>query len=167
MRSPGEASEWVDGIVPRLDAVEARLSDLAGAPASGGLTSPDESTGEQWERGQVWAHIAEFVPYWLGELKRIVAADGGPVPFGRTKADPGRLAGIEKGRAASVDELLPGIRTAIDDTRRALRDTPLEGWARTGLHPVRGEVAAAAVVESVIVDHLEEHASQLESLRSA
>ena len=165
MRSSGEPSDWVEAVIPRLDAVEARLSDLARAPAPGGLTSPDESTGEQWERGQVWAHLAEFVPYWLGELKRIHAADGERVPFGRTTTDPGRLAGIEKGRTARIDDLLPGISAAIDETRRMLRDTPPAHWTRTGQHPSRGEVAARTVVERFIVDHVEEHASQLESLR--
>ncbi len=27
-------------------------------------TSADPETGEQWDRGQVLAHVAEILPYW-------------------------------------------------------------------------------------------------------
>src|SRR5688500_18689037 len=83
----------------RLEAVESRLARHAALDKPRGLTEPDPGGAERWEAGQVWAHIAEFVPYWHGEAESVIAAyDGEPVPFGRTKEDAGRLAGIEMGR---------------------------------------------------------------------
>ena len=55
-----------DDYLARLDAVERRLAAAAAAePPPGALTGADAETGEQWERGQVWAHLSEFIPYWI------------------------------------------------------------------------------------------------------
>src|SRR3984893_13850500 len=88
-------------VLRRLDAVRERLGALATRDAPhGALTAPDPPTGERWEAGQVWAHLAEFIPYWMGEATQVIADGlGAPAPFGRTKADAGRLAAIERDRA--------------------------------------------------------------------
>ena len=38
-----------------------------------GLTAPDPNATEQWEASQVWAHLAEFIPYWIEQLQQIAA----------------------------------------------------------------------------------------------
>jgi hypothetical protein len=84
-----------DGFLARVDEVEGGLRRAAAAGAPQGLTAPDEPSGEQWEAGQVWAHLAEFVPYWIGEARSVLTAESDqPVPFGRVKTDPGRIAAI-------------------------------------------------------------------------
>ncbi len=76
---------------------------MANSAGRTGLTAADEPTGEQWEEGQVWAHLAEFGAYWRRELRLIVdAGSDDPVPFGRTKRDPHRIAMIEAHRATPV-----------------------------------------------------------------
>jgi hypothetical protein len=157
-----------DELLGRLDTVEARLKRLLATPVAG-LTDPDEGTGERWEAGQVWAHIAEFVGYWLGELERVVAGANGagaadPVRYGRTKTDPGRIAAIERDRRADPKALLERATDDIARTRAFLSGLPAEAWAYVGLHPTRGEVAVAQIVRGSVVDHLEEHADQLEGL---
>ena len=157
-----------DELLGRLDAVEARLKRLLATPVAG-LTDPDEGTGEQWEAGQVWAHIAEFVGYWFGELQRVVAGAKGvgaadPVRYGRTKTDPGRIAAIERDRRQDPRALLERATSDISRTREFLRALPLEAWAYVGLHPTRGEVEVAQIVRGSVVDHLEEHADQLDGL---
>ena len=53
-------------LLARLDAVEARLSAAASRePVPGALTGADPESGERWDRGQVWAHLSEFIPYWI------------------------------------------------------------------------------------------------------
>ena len=53
------------------------------------LTAPDPPTGERWEAGQVWAHVAEFIPYWLGEAALVVdSGRDAPVPFGQDQERP-------------------------------------------------------------------------------
>ena len=79
-----------DAMTLRLQYVVMRLEERATAPPAAGLTEPDHPSGEQWEWGQVWAHLAEFVPYWMGQMRVVIEAPGtDPVPFGRTMTDPG------------------------------------------------------------------------------
>jgi hypothetical protein len=155
-------------LLARLDAVEARLNHLVATPMPG-LTEPDEGTGERWEAGQVWAHIAEFVPYWLVELERVVAGGrspgaADPVPYGRTKTDPGRIAAIERDRREDPRALLRRATEGIARVRAFVRELPAEAWSVVGLHPTRGEVPVERIVKGSVVDHLEEHADQLEGL---
>ena len=163
-----DGASTCEELLARLDAVEARLAALVAMPTPG-LTDPDEGTGERWEAGQVWAHIAEFVPYWLGELQRVVPGakrpgDPDPVRYGRTKTDPGRIAGIERDRREDPRALLARAKADIARTREFLRGLAPEAWGFVGLHPTRGEVPVSRIVEGSVVDHLEEHADQLDGL---
>ncbi len=156
-----DAQELVD----RLDAVEARLRGLAG-DLPGGLTEPDPPTGERWDAGQVWAHVAEFPAYWLDQIRGILAADGmrQPVPFGRTKTDPGRVGAIERDRHEPPSALVLRATTGIAETRDFIRRIARETWSARGLHPVLGEMELGRILDQFIVRHLEEHADQLERL---
>lgn len=168
MTIDNDAASTRDELLGRLDAVQARLERLVVA-ATPGLTDPDEGTGERWEAGQVWAHIAEFVGYWLEELRRVVAGAKGPkdpqpVRYGRTKTDPGRIAAIERDRRDDPRGLLARATADIGRVRDLLSGLPPEAWAYIGLHPTRGEVPVARIVRDSLVDHLEEHADQLDGL---
>src|SRR4051794_1004854 len=152
----------------RLDAVSQRLAEHAQAVPPTGLTQPDEGGTEQWEAGQVWAHIAEFVPYWQDQLAAVVAAYGGtPVPFGRTKSDPGRIGAIELGRNESFISQMARTYQAIQALKQYTTQLTPAQWAAVGMHPTRGEMPAPQIVSRFIVDHLEEHADQLDSIRGA
>ena len=158
----------VAGLLARLDAVEARLEAHAAAGAPDALTDPDPASGERWEAGQVWSHIAEFVPFWHRQTKVVLAAPGGePAPFGRTKTDEGRLAGIERDRNESPRALMERVTRDLASVRTFVRSLPPEAWDRVGVHPARGEMPLLAIVETFEVKHLEEHADQLEGLAAA
>jgi hypothetical protein len=154
-------------LIERLETVESRLAEHAEGPAPDGLTDPDEGGTERWEAAQVWAHMAEFVGYWQAQLENVVDRyDGKPVPFGRTKEDAGRIDGIEDGRHTPIGELMAQVHGGIEATRRYLPTLTAEQWNAVGLHPRRGEMGIAEMVERFTVDHLEEHADQLDGLRS-
>jgi DinB family protein len=152
--------------IARIDASRARLQELARKP-SVGLTQAEPSTGERWEAGQVWGHIAEFPPYWVTQLTSIFASRAETPPFGRTVTDPARLGAIDQGlrepRAALVGRAMDGIdavRTYLDGLGEA-------DWSRSGRHAVRGVMSVTQIVDRFVVSHLEEHADQLESLAKA
>ncbi len=155
------ATSWLD----RLAAVEARLVGLA-AQHLQGLTAPDEATGEKWEAGQAWAHLAEFGDYWLDELDRVLKADRWPTPFGRVKSDPVRVAAIEAGRHAPVTDHVEAVRGSIARLRDRLQSMSDDDWTRVGLHQTLGEMDIDAQLQHFHVGHYEEHADQLESLAS-
>jgi hypothetical protein len=159
-------SEAVAALIERVDAVEARLDAHADAAAEdeGRLTAPDDATGERWDPGQLWAHVAEFIPYWLTEMHK-VAADGlEPVPFGRTKRDEGRIAAIARDRNEPRVELMTRLRGHLAQLRAALRELPEAAWSRRGLHETLGEMTMPEIVDDFLVGHLEEHADQLDAL---
>jgi DinB superfamily len=153
----------------RLRAVQARLDEHAAAGAPPGLTEPDPGGTERWEAGQVWAHLAEFPAYWLGQIQHILerrlAGDPEPVPFGRTKTDAARIAAIERDRNEDPEALLAKVRDGISATVSNLDALPADAWSARGLHPTRGEMTPAEVLDRFIVNHLEEHADQLDKLR--
>ena len=147
----------------RIDAVEARLGVLA-IPTEG-LTDADPASGEQWEAGQVWGHLAEFIQFWVEQAGDVIDAyRGESIPFGRTRADPTRLAGIEQGRHATVESLWLEVGADLADLRRFLEALP-QGWEKSvGVHTTLGAIPTERVIEDFLIAHLEEHAAQLESL---
>jgi hypothetical protein len=156
-----------DALLTRLDAAEARLAAHAAATPPVGLTDPDPGGEERWEAGQVWAHLAELPGFWRQEAQRIVdAASDQPVPFGRTKTDAGRVGAIERDRGVDVAELMLRVRRSLIHLRESAENWPDPAWERIGMHPTRGEMTVHEIVERFVVDHLEEHADQLDGLRA-
>jgi len=155
----------LDAFVTRLEYVAMRLQQHAAAQPSSGLTDPDEPSGEQWEWGQVWAHLAEFVPYWISQMRLIVeASGGGPVPFGRTKTDPERVDAIARDRNRPAAELWSRLQGQLGDLRKFLEELPAEAWTKRGEHPTLGAMDLPRIVDAFLVGHLEDHATQLDGL---
>lgn len=160
----GEVAAWLE----RLDAVEAGLVAAAARARSAALTDPDPGTGEQWQEGQVWAHLSEFVPYWIGEARLVVGgeADGEPVPFGRVKSDEGRLAAIAERRHEPVEDLATVVLTDLGILRSFLEelgDSPAV-WASAGRHSTLGVMDLHEIFDEFLVGHLEQHLRQLDDL---
>jgi hypothetical protein len=155
-----------DALLQRLDVVESRLAASAAMlPPPGSLTAPDARTEERWEAGQIWAHIAEFVPYWMDQARAVISgSDGEAVPFGRTHSDPQRLAAIERDRSQPVKVLWSDAHGGIETLRRFLTLVEPAALAARGLHATRGAMSVARLIEELLVGHLEEHADQLEAL---
>ena len=156
-------------LMARMAVAEGRLAASAEDPPPG-LTDPDPATGEQWDAGQAWAHVAEFVPYWRNEIRRVIvgAARGAePVPFGRTTEDEGRVGAIEAGRHDPPGEQMARLSGALSNLRTYLLGLTPEQWAARGLHARRGEMTVAEIADRFVVGHLEEHAEQLEKLAAS
>ena len=157
----------VDELLERLANAERRLVEHASRPVPPGLTEPDPGGEERWEAGQVWAHLAEFPAYWLGQAQRVIALPTNePVPFGRVKTDRLRVDAIERDRHTDPAALLERVRSSLADVTDAARNLPPEAWTRRGMHPTLGEMTVLRLFERFIVAHLEEHADQLDSLAS-
>jgi hypothetical protein len=148
----------------RLDAVGVRFGGLAAGPIGAGLTDPEPGSGERWEAGQVWAHLAEFIPYWVEQARIVLADPQDGAPFGRTKADEGRIAAIQRDRAVPIPELHARLDGHLVLLRDFLGGLAGSEWQRRGTHPTLGPMGMEEIVERFLVGHLEEHAEQLEGL---
>lgn len=127
-------------------------------------TEPEAS----WGPPELLAHVGEMLPYWLGEIERVVSLPAGdePVPFGRVAGDPVRLAIIGRDRTVPLVELL--ARISADGRRVGARLRTLDAAPeRTGLHPRLGAMAVPDIAERFLAGHAEEHVLQLREILDA
>jgi uncharacterized protein (DUF952 family) len=146
-------------------AVDSRAPWAVGALEAGGVEA-------SWGPTEILAHVAEMLQYWLGEAERVLAgADGrgggGPAPFGRTPADPVRTLMVIRDATLPPRELYARIAASLQRYRWRLPELTEDELARTGVHPVRGELSVGELVERFAVSHLEEHAAQMEDVLRA
>ncbi len=114
-----------------------------------------------WVAREVLAHIDEMLPYWQGEIERIIAAPEEPVPFGRTTVDLIRTLTVDRDRYLPVSELYIRLDSSIEKVVRRLLELDERQCNRRGAHKQRGEMTVRQIVESMLVGHLEEHCDQM------
>lgn len=154
-----ERSPFADDRIARVEAAARRIRELA--PSFDRLTGADPQTGEQWERGQVLSHVAELLPYWIGQAMHVVSSGGNGVVFGRIKSTPSRIQRIESGRHDEMAALFTRIDAGIADTIALLHRLSDDELRLTGTHQTMGEMTVAHLIDEFLVDHLEQHADQL------
>jgi DinB superfamily len=145
----------------RLVAAAGRIRAAASLLPDEALTDPDPDTGERWDRRQVLAHVAEMLPYWVEQVELVAAGD--QVPFGRAKSNPERIAAIERDRREDPSRLLDRVDAGLGVVLALLDRLDDGALARSGRHQTLGEMTVAGIVDRFLVDHLEEHADQLEA----
>jgi hypothetical protein len=147
-------------LAARLDGAAARVRASLSARPADALTEPDPGTGERWDAGQVLAHVAEMLPYWVREAEKVAAGPDG-VAFGRVKTNPERIAAIERDRRDDPPRLLARIDEGVAAVLALLDRLDDAALARAGTHQTLGRMTVAQIVEDFLVAHLEEHADQL------
>jgi DinB superfamily len=150
----------VSGRRERLLAAAGRIRAAVPLVSDQALTDPDPDTGERWDRGQVLAHVAEMLPYWVEQAELV--ATGDQATFGRVRTDPGRVGAIERDRHQDPARLLDRIDEGVGEALALLDRLDDAALARTARHQTLGELTVAGIVDRFLVDHLEEHADQLD-----
>jgi DinB family protein len=158
-------------LVPRLEAASKRLAALRPAVEAGVPWPLSDNFGTEpeasWGPPETLAHVAEMLPFWLGEIERVVDGSGEPVPFGRIATDQLRLLVLERDRSLPPRELFDRIAAGTDRVARRLKTLTPRDTSRVGVHPRRGEMTVPEMADSFIVGHLEEHAEQLAEVVAA
>ena len=73
-------------------------------------------TEEEWSILQIVSHLNEAVPYWIGEVERVIAEPGSK--WGRGLEDADRLAAVDNPDALNVEEqvsVLKGLKQQVAD----------------------------------------------------
>ena len=156
----------------RLEAAAGAILEMRGQVEAGGPWPLAELFGPEpeasWGPPELLAHVEEYLPYWLGEIERILDGEPGtPVAFGRTPSDPVRLGVIGRDRTLPPRELFARIEADAPRVARRLRELDEGDAGRTGLHPVRGEMAIRDMLEPFLVGHTEGHVTQLREILAA
>jgi len=151
----------------RIEAARAGYAHLrsrveAGEPwplAAAFGTEPESS----WGPREVLAHVAEMLPFWLGELERVIA---GPraVPFGRLEEDASRIGLIARERTLPLHVLFDRIDVGLVAWAARLASLTDVELAAVGLHPRSGEMTVAQMPERFVIGHAEGHITQLETI---
>ncbi len=145
----------------RLDELRPRIDAGAPWPLAARFDHDPEAS---WGPMELLAHVAEMLPYWLGEVERILAGPAEAVPFGRVGSDPVRIALIGRDRTLPTGELYARIDSWFGRWANRLASLTPAQRAKVGLHPRLGEMTVDAIIERMIVNHLDEHVEQLESI---
>lgn len=127
----------------------------------------DHDPEASWGPNEVLAHTDEMLPYWLGEVERILAGPPEPVPFGRIGTDPVRIALIERDRTLPIGVLTDRVNEGAERWIARLGSMKSPELAKVGLHPRLGEMTVEMIVERQVVSHLDEHVRQLETILGA
>jgi hypothetical protein len=160
----------VDDLTDRLAAATADLEALRDAVVAREPWPLSEAYGVEpesdWGPKEVLAHVAEMLPFWLGQIDRILAtpAADGPPPFGRVSTDPNRIARIGADRMLAAGELFDRAAEGAVAVERRVGELAPADLARSGVHARLGEMTVPAIVERFIVGHLEEHVRQLDEV---
>lgn len=119
-------------------------------------------TEEEWSIMQILSHIAEAIPYWLGEVETVVATPGSK--WGRGLQDPARLATVTDTEKLSVDEVLKQVdelKYKVEsglgklDEETLSKESPHRNFAKFGNKPV------SYIVDHFIDDHVSGHYDQI------
>ena len=121
-----------------------------------------------WGPRETLAHVQEMLPFWQGEIERVLAGLGSDTaeepPFGRVATDELRLAVIERDRTLPVRELFGRIEAGVGRMRGRLDELGERELARRGRHPRLGPLTVAEILDRFVVGHLEEHVDQLRDI---
>jgi hypothetical protein len=147
--------------IERLRQARDRIVRLRGRVEMSEPAPEDLPRSRGWVARETLAHIDELLPYWLGEIERVLAGAKEPVPFGRTSNDLLRLLTVDRDRTLPVGELYVRLDIGLDRVVRRLLEFDDRQCGRQGLHPVRGEMTVSQIVEVMLVSHIEEHCDQL------
>lgn len=117
---------------------------------------------EVWSILDNLAHIEEFVPFWIGEVREMLARP--PRPWGRDQGHAGRLAAVRDTSARDLAELLGNIRTASASAAaylRSLDDAQFDTEAMSR-NPRWATKPVSFVVDTLLVKHLSDHRGQIQ-----
>ncbi len=159
----------MDGLADRLDAAVEAMVELGPQLAAGEPWPPSSVVGpgpeSSWGPREVLAHVAEMLPFWLGEIELILDASGSggssPAAFGRLEEDDVRVAIITRDRAFPARELLGRVEAEGRRVAHRFRALSEGDAAALGRHLTRGDMSVRDIAERLVVGHAEGHVRQL------
>jgi hypothetical protein len=151
----------------RLVAAHASLASLRSEVEAGEPWPLSDNFGTEpeatWGPRETLAHVQEMLPFWLGEIERVIEAkpSGRSASFGRVATDEIRLAIIERDRTLPLRELFGRIETVVDRISARLGELEDGDLETRGEHPRLGGMTVGQIFDRFVCGHLEEHAAQL------
>ncbi|WP_203247365.1 DinB family protein [Sporosarcina beigongshangi] len=142
------------------DSIDAIVSSVEELPEKTIRWNPTE---EEWSILQIVSHLNEAVPYWLGEVERVIAQPGSK--WGRGLLDVDRLAAVASPDELNVNEeitVLKGHKLQVANRLGTVSEAQLDeenphrNFEKFGSKPV------SFIIDHFIAEHLEKHDGQIQ-----
>ena len=120
-------------------------------------------TEEEWSIMQIISHLNEAIPYWLGEIKRVITEPGSK--WGRGLDDERRLAAVSNPDELSIEEeivKLKNVQQQVSDCLIQLSESqlseenPHRNFDKFGYKPV------SFIINHFLVEHVNKHYVQIQ-----
>jgi uncharacterized protein YoxC len=118
---------------------------------------------EEWSILQILSHLVEGVPYWLGEVERVVAEPGSS--WGRGLQDPARLEAVSDVGNLSVMDLFAEVGKLSQKVASGLQELDAETLKQENPHrnfSKFGNKPVSFIVDHFIEEHVAGHAKQIQ-----
>lgn len=153
--------DHLTGGLAALKAQQPRVESAAPFPISDNILHEPEA---YWYPPEVLAHLTEMLPYWLGEVERMLAGGPEPVPFGRVASNELRTGVIARDRTLPFRELYARIESTVNRAVARLGEMRDEDLDRQGDRQGRGIVTVGQIMNDSMAGHLMEHVRQIDDL---
>lgn len=111
---------------------------------------------DEWSIMQILSHLAEAIPYWVGEVETVIAMPG--AEWGRGLQDPARLAAVTDTDKLAVDDVRKQVEELKYKVESGLGNLDEETLSKESPHRNSAKFGNKPV--SYIVDHfIDEHVS--------
>jgi len=115
----------------------------------------------EWVGREILAHIDEMLPYWLGEIERVLAGRSSPFRSDVRRPTLSECSrSIETGPCRSPSSTRAWT-TSLERVLRRLLELDERQVARRGLNKQRGEMTGEQIVDAMLASHLEDHCKQM------
>ena len=116
---------------------------------------------EVWSIVEILCHVEELIPYWAGEIQRVVAKPG--VEWGRGIEDEARVHAVAVSAQRRTRDVVAGIRAGTVRAAAILEglreeDLSIESPSR---NPRYGVKPMSYVLDHMIVEHVRGHVGQI------
>lgn len=119
---------------------------------------------EEWSIMQIIAHVAEAIPYWLGEIEKI--KENPSVQWGRGITDEVRVQSVseENISSLSIESVLHELKAATEQTADVLNELTQEQLAIVApcRNPRFDGKPVEFIISHLIVEHAEKHYGQIQ-----
>lgn len=119
---------------------------------------------EEWSIMQIIAHVAEAIPYWLGEIEKI--KENPSAQWGRGITDEVRLQTVseENVNSLSVSSVLDELKAAAEQTANVLNELTDEQLSIVApcRNPRFDGKPVEFIINHLIVEHAEKHYGQIQ-----
>jgi hypothetical protein len=151
-----ELAELLERFRRGPEVVAASLTGAAGAEVD------YRPAPNQWSVRQIVAHLSDSEMAAALHFRRLIAEDNPPIP----RSDQDLWAERLDYQKRKYSNSLETFRRIRGESYELLKDQPEESFARTGVHPVRGQMTVLDLLR-IYAGHAEKHALQIRRVRDA